>query len=42
MIALVDIGIGVLILAVAGLILGIALKLIKEGSKKDQYEYSCY
>ena len=35
MVALVDIGIGVLILAVAGLILGVALRLIKENSKKD-------
>ena len=35
MIALVDIGIGVLILAVAGLMLGVALKLIKENSRKD-------
>jgi hypothetical protein len=35
MIALVDLGIGVLILAVAGLILGIAIKLIRENSKKD-------
>jgi hypothetical protein len=36
MIALIDLGIGVLILAIAGLILGVALKLIKENSKKDQ------
>lgn len=36
MLALVDIGIGVLILAVAGLMLGVALKLIKENSKKDE------
>jgi len=36
MILLVDLGIGVLILAVAGLILGVALKLIKENGKKDQ------
>jgi hypothetical protein len=35
MIALIDLGIGVLILAIAGLILGVALKLIKENSKKD-------
>jgi hypothetical protein len=36
MITLIDLGIGVLILAIAGLILGVALKLIKENSKKDQ------
>ena len=35
MIALVDIGIGVLILAVAGLMLGVAIKLVKEAAKKD-------
>ena len=33
MIALVDIGVGVLILAVAFLIFGAALKLVKENSK---------
>lgn len=36
MIILVDIAIGVLILAVASLILGVGLKLIKENSKKDE------
>lgn len=35
MIILVDIAIGVLILAVASLILGVGIKLIKENSKKD-------
>lgn len=35
MIILVDLAIGVLILSLAGLILGIGLKLIKENSKKD-------
>lgn len=35
MIILVEIAIGVLVLAVAGLILGVAIKLIKENSKKD-------
>ena len=33
---LVNIAIGVLILAVASLILGIGIKLIKENSKKDE------
>lgn len=36
MIALVDIGIGVLILGVASLVLGIGLKLIRENAKKDE------
>ena len=35
MIALVDIGIGVLILGVAALILGVGIKLIKESLKKE-------
>lgn len=35
MVILVDLAIGVLVLAVAGLMLGIAIKLIKENSKKD-------
>lgn len=35
MIALVDFGIGLLVVAIAGLILGIAIKLVKENSKKD-------
>jgi hypothetical protein len=35
MLILVDLAIGVLILALAGLILGIGIKLIKENSKKD-------
>ena len=32
---LVSLGIGILIIAVASLILGIGIKLIKENSKKD-------
>ena len=36
MIILVDIAIGVLIFAVASLIFGVGLKLIKENSKKDE------
>lgn len=35
MVILVDLAIGVLILSLAGLILGIGIKLIKENSKKD-------
>ncbi len=35
MLILVDLAIGVLILALAGLILGVGIKLIKENSKKD-------
>ncbi len=35
MVVLVDIALGVLILALASLILGVGLKLIKENSKKD-------
>jgi hypothetical protein len=33
---LVSLGIGLLIIAVASLILGIGIKLIRENSKKDQ------
>lgn len=36
MIALVDIGIGVLILGVAALVLGIGISLVKEASKMDK------
>lgn len=36
MVILVDIAIGVLILAIAGLIFSIGLKLIKETNKKDE------
>lgn len=36
MLVLVEIAIGVLVLAVAGLIFGIGLKLIKENSKSDE------
>ena len=35
MIALIDLAIGVLVLAIAGLILGIAIRLIKENIKKE-------
>jgi hypothetical protein len=35
MLILVDLAIGVLILALAGLILGVGIKLIRENSKKD-------
>lgn len=35
MLILVDLAIGVLIFSLAGLILGIGIKLIKENSKKD-------
>lgn len=35
MVLLVDLAIGVLMLSVAGLILGVAIRLIKENSKKD-------
>lgn len=35
MVVLVDLAIGVLMLALASLILGVGLKLIKENSKKD-------
>ena len=35
MVILVDLAIGVLILAVASLILGVGIKLIRENSKKD-------
>lgn len=36
MIALVDIGIGVLILAVASLILGVGIKLVKEAANRPK------
>lgn len=36
MIILVDIAIGILILALASLILGVGIKLIKENSKKEE------
>lgn len=36
MVVLVDLGVGVLILAVAGLVLGVALKLIKENSNSSE------
>jgi hypothetical protein len=36
MIALVDIGIGILIIAIASMILGIGIKLIKENSKNNE------
>jgi len=35
MIFLVELGIGIMVIAVASLILGIGIKLIKENSKKD-------
>jgi ABC-type uncharacterized transport system permease subunit len=35
MFALVDIGIGLLIVGIASLVLGIGVKLIKENSKRD-------
>lgn len=36
MIALVDLGVGVLIIAIAALILGVGLKLLREASKSDK------
>lgn len=36
MVFLIDLGIGVLILAVAGLMLGVAIRLVKEAAKKDE------
>jgi hypothetical protein len=38
MIILVDLAIGLLVISVAGLILGVGLKLIKENSKKSDME----